>query len=375
MNRQNRSYASRCVNPAEWTVEDSSPEVDLDFLGQRNSTMRTMEDSSLLVSMSFASLQIGECKPLEGQDEVDKKTFEQWRSVLEAAMHFAGITDEISKASIFKMKAGVKLLDILEDTPDVGEPEKATSPYSNIMRRLGDYYGSRDYMLLQRQRLRAMYEESNESDVKYVKRLASVAKLCAYKSEQLTETVTDVLQTHALNIKVREAARKIARKGGSIQELMDKVRVAEIEKQAEDLFVKNHPTQTVVEVNAVSNVSSPSRFVRGQMHQYRGRGRFQRQRGTFSRGGGISSTSRLTCWRCTSRYHRPDECFAMDKVCRACQTKGHLERACSKSSLTKRPAIEDSGSKPNVKTRKIAAITATGDTDPNEHEDKNVSVE
>lgn len=366
MNRS-RPNLSRSGGTARWTVERTDPELAMNFFGQPNSTMRAPDESSIVTSMSFASLQIGECKPSEGQDEVDKRTFEQWRDILEAAMTFAGITDEAAKASIFKMKAGVKLIDVLENTPNVDTPDKTIAPYSNIMRRLRDYYGSRDYTLLQRQKLRAMVQESNESDLKYVKRLAAVAKLCAYSNEQLIETVTDVIQAHALNQKVREAGRKVARKGGSIQELLDKVRVAEIEKQAEDIFSKNHPSNASVEVNAVSAMSTRPRFGRGNGNA---RGRFPR-----TRGGGRSS-DRPICWRCTSKFHRHYECYAIDKICRACQVKGHIERACTKQNIpAKRRADDDVGTNATPpKTRKIAAITAAGESELEDPDDKKVSV-
>ncbi|XP_055591492.1 uncharacterized protein LOC129743483 [Uranotaenia lowii] len=225
-------------NLSGWIEEDLDGE-DNNFFGQRNSTMRSADESTMLTSMTLASLQIGECRPLEGEDEIDKKSFEQWRNIFESALKIAGIVDESTKISIFKMKAGAKLIDVLESTPNVESPDEETSPYSNVMCRLQEYYGSRDYTLLQRQKLRSMPQASGESDFKYMKRVVAVAKLCDYNADQLVETVADVVQAHAVNQKAREAARKVMRKGGSLQDLMNKVRAAEIEKQNEEIFARN----------------------------------------------------------------------------------------------------------------------------------------
>ncbi|XP_058814044.1 uncharacterized protein LOC131677958 [Topomyia yanbarensis] len=133
------------------------------------------------------------------------------------------------------------LLDVLESTVSSSTaPDEKVLPYSNAMYRLREIHGSRDYMLLQRQKLRSMTQSPDEPDVKFVKRVAAVAKLCDYSSEQMMETVADVVQSHTLNIKVREAGRKVMRKGGSITELLDKVRSAEIERQSKEIYAKNH---------------------------------------------------------------------------------------------------------------------------------------
>lgn len=212
------SRSSDSANDSGWIVEDSNTDTNM-FFGRPNSTMRVADESSFLTSMSFASLQVGECKPSEGEEEVDRKSFERWRSVLESGMDLAGITDEKMRASIFTIKAGVKLLVVLENSSSTGAPDERLFPYSNMMHRLSKYFGSRDYTLTQRQKLRSMTQGTDESDLKYVRRVIMVAKLCAYNSEQLLETVVDVIQNHALNQKVREAGRKIARKGGSLQDL------------------------------------------------------------------------------------------------------------------------------------------------------------
>lgn len=59
--------------------------------------------------------------------------------------------------------------------------------------------------------------------------------------------VADVIQSHALNFKIREAGRKIIRKRGTISELLDKMRAWKIEMLNEEVFAKNHPHSKPVE--------------------------------------------------------------------------------------------------------------------------------
>lgn len=57
-------------------------------------------NSILMASMSnlsFASLQVPECKPIDGEDEIDCKSYEQWKHILEASMQLAGVVDEATK--------------------------------------------------------------------------------------------------------------------------------------------------------------------------------------------------------------------------------------------------------------------------------------
>lgn len=364
-----------CRNLTGWVEEELDTEEN-NFFRQRNSTMRAADESSVFTSMTLASLQIAECKPLEGEDEIDKKSFEQWRDVLESALKIASITDESMRYSIFRMKAGAKLIDVLENTPDIDNPDEETLPYSNVMFRLREYYGSRDYTLLQRQKLKAMTQGKTESDFKFVKRLATVAKLCDYSPEQMVETVADVVQARAVNPKARAAARKIIRKEGTLQYLINKLRAAEIEKQNEDLFAKNHQTNTAAEIAAVSysNYRSTQNYGRGFTRNYRGRGTFPRGRGGFLHSNAMTSENSKPCWRCTGNFHLPTRCFAVDKICHRCKVKGHIERACNEPEKPKRRAGDvDSNSAPK---QKIAAIMATEEKEMNENEDKKpVSVE
>lgn len=52
---------------------------------------------------------------MEGEEEIDKLSFTRWCDILQSGMALAGISDEETKSNIFKMKAGSKLLDILDN--------------------------------------------------------------------------------------------------------------------------------------------------------------------------------------------------------------------------------------------------------------------
>ncbi|XP_058834714.1 uncharacterized protein LOC131691950 [Topomyia yanbarensis] len=231
------------------------------------------------------------------------------------------------------------LLDVLESTVSSSTaPDEKVLPYSNAMYRLREIHGSRDYILLQRQKLRSMTQSPDEPNVKFVKRVAAVAKLCDYSSEQMMETVADVVQSHTLNIKVREAGRKVMRKGGSITELLDKVRSAEIERQSKEIYAKNHQ-QPAAEIAATSYATSHPFHGYGHGSNFQSEGGFQRPRGGFqsrTRGAYVNAAGegyrkRVPCWRCSSNFHRPHNCHAIDKVCRNCEVKGRIARACRKT--------------------------------------------
>lgn len=58
------------------------------------------------------------------------------------------------------------------------------------------------------------------------------------------------------------------------------------------------------------------------------------------------------------RVTKPDRCFAIDKFCHLCQTKGHIQRACT-SSRVKREYDGVRYKSPASKVRKMAAVSAT----------------
>lgn len=345
-----------------------------DFL-PGHSTLRTdqskLNESSLQTSMnnlSLASLNIPECKPVMDEEDIDKKSFEEWKDLLEASMELVAVTEEHVKMSVFKIKAGSKLLDILNSTASVeGIPDPNTNPYSNAISRLNNYFGSRDYTLMQRQKLRSLTQRADESDTKYVNRIIAAAKLCDFSNEQLCENVAFTIQSHAGNVKIREICRKVLRKGESVVYLLNKVRAVEIERVNEELYTKNH--QQVKQIAAIaanreSQQSSkpqyrktvnviPSRQQRtfGNKQNFRRRGRYL-QNG-FTR---TSSINRNRCWRCSSLFHNPENCHCIEKICRNCHQKGHIQRACRAEEATKRKYPE-SNEPTASKIRKIATVS------------------
>lgn len=393
---------NRQPNCFEWIEEPNvGDNFSEGFMG-RNSTMResrqettrNANDVSILNSISFASLNITECRPIEGEDEIDRKSFERWRELLDASMEFAGVVDEFSKMSIFKIKAGSKLMEVLDNTSSqIDDPDVTVYPYSNVMSRLKKHFNSRDYVLLQRQKLRSMAQNKEESDLNYVKRVAAVAKLCDYATDQLMENVAAVVQAQALNIKVREAGRKVMRKGGTLSDFFDKIRGIEIEKLHEENFIRNHreikrDNQEIAAVRydhpSVPQLRQHPQFVSKPLrsshtaayNQFRMTGSY-RGRGGAQRGmNRISSSGRKPCWRCTGSFHGPQECHAINKVCRNCQRLGHIERACRQLpqvSTRKRIMFDEKELPSPSKLRKVAMITT--DQEVTDEEKDTVSVQ
>lgn len=371
---------------------------------------RGVTESSLMMTMSFASLQISECKPMIGAQDVDRKTFEQWKEQFEAALMFAGVSSEMMKFNAFKMKAGYKLLELLNLTVSVGTTvDEQIYPYSNAIQRLDNYYRSREYTLLQRQKLRSTTQLRGEEDMDYVKRVVGIVKLCGYPEDQELEMVTDVIQASAVNPKVREVSRKFSRKGGVMAVFMNKVEACINDMRSEENYAKTH--QIAAEVAAVSyNRPATCGYNRGHPSYRRGAYGYQVGAGNYSLGSGSNhqearnwnaargrgtarvsfgrpGTSRddgrrpVPCWRCTSNFHSPDECYNATKTCRRCGIKGHIERAC-RPALSIQGAIQAKGyyveegeGPPAQKLRKVAAITASEHTEEdNVQADQSVSV-
>ncbi|XP_055604497.1 uncharacterized protein LOC129752751 [Uranotaenia lowii] len=352
--------------------------------------------SSSINNLSFASLSVPECKPVSDDGEIDKKTFNQWKDHLESSMLLTGISDEFTKMNVFRIRAGRKLLDVLDNTKtNFNTPDITTAPYSNAMHRLCSYFGSREYAFMQREKLRTMTQNKDEPDFKYVKRIIEAAKVCDFDENRLVESVTDVIQFHATNAKVREVARKILRKGGSYIDLLDKVRSIEVEKMHESIYATHSNQVKQVEVAAITQQPQRSGFGNnrgGYRGGYRGGFRYNRggirstqpnpghslnnridgnngymrtlnfQRSAYNRTNWSSPETSQgfmlnhACWRCTSKFHEAHECSARFKVCRSCNEEGHLERVCPGSSSTSRSDFNKSGG-PQSKIPKIAAVS------------------
>lgn len=385
-NRKLRQRQSTMLTERQWEESENSPEehFEIDSSEPANGEQSRLTDASFRMSMnnlSFASLNIPECKPKDGEEDVDRHSFEQWIGVLEASMQLVGVTDEYTQIRILRIKAGPKLLSILENTDSPAEaPNPETHPYSNAIARLQKFFGSRDYRLMQRQKLRSMTQNDGENDLKYVKRIVAAAKLCDFNEEQLLENVAYVIQSHAPNPKIREISRKILRKGGSLVNLIDKVQACDLERMHEDIYQQNHVQQRKAVVAAVTRgqqeendnqQGSMNRVERNANYRQRdgnprqqafGRWQSSRGRGAHIRRGtgrGSRMNNRSTCFRCTSPFHTPDDCHAIEWICRNCHEKGHIERACTEPQSSNRSKRQNNMvvEEPPVKIRKVAAIT------------------
>ncbi|XP_035915821.1 uncharacterized protein LOC118513756 [Anopheles stephensi] len=358
--------------PFEEIFEDEpSHSTSINMMSQDNSILSTSMNT-----LSAVSISIPECKPIDKMEEIDRRSFENWKELLEASMELAGIADENTKNNVFKVKAGSMLREVLEGTPTLSIPDVAIALYSNAMKRLGNFFSSREYRLVQRQKFRSLTQNMEESDLKYLKRVIAAATLCDFDEEKLTEGVTEVIQLHALNAKVREAGRKIMRKGGTLAALVEKVQGYEVHKANEEIFMKTHQPAmearvAVVTRGRVESVAPPL-GARGRNFGFQGRPNwrsFINSGGNFSQSGSKAPNKPIACWRCTSQFHAPSQCHATDKVCRNCKKTGHIKRACRQTStsntLKRRASRDEEGP---VKSRKIATVTK----EENEKEETNI---
>lgn len=264
-------------------------------------------------------------------------------------MQLAGISDEPTKYMIFKVKAGILLLDIFRNTKsDENAPDVVSNPFSNAMYRLKTYFGSGSDIMLQRRKLALMFQKQGESDSAYITRVGATARLCEYGTERESETIMGTVANHARCKEVRTAALKMLHRKGSFTELIDKVREIECIRLSEQFFKERHEPIEPANVAPVSadfplmsqryrrqnfnnqvfsrrNVRGhpPRSYVRPGTQRFFGHGRFQ-QTSAISQ----NSPQRYRCWRCTSMYHDPSDCHAIDKICRGCGRNGHIQIAC-----------------------------------------------
>lgn len=366
--------------------------------------------------LSVSSINIPECKPLDGDDEIYRHSYEAWRELLEDTMRLAGVHDDATQFTIFKIKAGTRLLQIFRNTksqPDYPNPE--TEPFANAMHRLKTYFGSGSDVMLQRRKLSLMTQNPGESSLAFITRVGSTARLCEYGEEKEFEEIVGTISENAVSKDVRIAALKMLSRKGTFSDLVDTVRELEAIRINEEFFKQKHQKMESAAVAAVSaaypvydrpTFSRPG--PRGDRFQHissrRRDYRFNPSRGSRPYGNGApnrpygyggpsrpygnsgpnrpygnsgpnrqygngapnrrgpareaSNNRPDRCWRCNSVYHLATECDTADKECSGCGCIGHILRACpnlGQPRTYKRRADPDT-EEPEGKRETIAAV-------------------
>lgn len=317
---------------------------------------RSFEESRFLSSvnqLSVASINVPECKGTDNEP-IHRQTFELWKDLLVDSLKLAGIDEEATMYTVFKVKAGPRLLDIFRNTKTQADaPDPDTAPFSNAMHRLKTYFGSGSDVMLMRRRLALMVQKGNETDLNYIVRVGSTARLCEFENDKEFEEIVSTVAEHARSRDVRTAALKMISRQGSFTDLVDKVRELEAIQLNEDYVKQKHGRERENLAPAlVAPVRSPQvweapRFPRGNMN-FRGypgrRGSWRAPRGRYPSANVQSRPQNQPlagerCWRCYSVYHTGDICNVKDKTCHKCGLVGHIQRACTPSTY-KRTAKE-----------------------------------
>lgn len=362
------------------------------------SSVTSAEESKFFSSMNqlcLASLNVPECKPSD-EGDIHRQTFEQWKELLLDNLRLAGIEDEGTKFTVFRVKAGSRLLEIFRNTmTHEGFADPDTDPFTNAMQRLRSYFGSGSDVMLMRRRLALMFQKAEETDLAFITRVGSIARLCEYDKDKEFEEIVGAVAEHAKSKEVRSAALKMLSRKGSLSELIDKVREIEAIRLNEEYVMQKRGNIESSQIAAVQSTGpwavnhqqryynppgygyqqeqsqrSGRSYPRGnpyQRGQYYPRGNSILRGQPNSRRGWQSSRygapyrqpgnkveaqepRKDCCWRCGSQYHSPDECRSIDKICDKCGRRGHIQRACVEGG--KRLATERLDTTP----RKIATV-------------------
>ncbi|XP_062546292.1 uncharacterized protein LOC134212426 [Armigeres subalbatus] len=305
-------------------------------MGFSANTNHSFEESRFLCSMnqlSVASINLPECRATDGE-QIHRQTFEQWKDLLVDSLKLAGIEDETTMYTVFKVKAGPRLLEIFRNTSsDVGAPNPDSEPFSNALHRLKSYFGSGSDIMLLRRRLALMVQKHDESDLNFIARVGSTARLCQFEEDKEFEEVVATVAEHARSREVRTTALKMLSRKGSFTELVDKVRELEAIQLNEEYVMQKHGKRSD-QPALIAPVRSweSNRSTRGNKTN---RGYPSRRGGWYTPRGRQASSGvqnqpqgRERCWRCFSVYHSANICTAKDKVCNRCGSIGHIRRAC-----------------------------------------------
>ncbi|XP_055534396.1 uncharacterized protein LOC129723923 [Wyeomyia smithii] len=350
-------------------VEDRSE----DFVGttehantERVDPSVTLQESRFISSvnqLSVSSLTIPECKPLVDEEEITRHCYELWKDLLCDSMKLAGIQDEETKFVLFRIKAGSRLLGIYNNTKSTdGAPDQKTHPFSNALHRMKLYFASGSDIMLQRRKLAFMTQKSEESDLTFVNRVASTARLCDYTENKELEEIIECVAGHAANREVRKAALRILNRRGTVIDLMNAVKEIETIQINEDYFNLKHGIQKPALVAPIRADYPKNPVIRNRFHPYNGRGTASASRNQHRNAAG-STRSNLShegkCWRCNNPYHLPNDCraFVNQEVCRNCGRIGHYKRACRFPDQSAPPNSRKQETKGMI-TEKIATVVA-----------------
>ncbi|XP_062540321.1 uncharacterized protein LOC134208339 [Armigeres subalbatus] len=337
----------------------------------------TNELSRFVTSMnqiSVSSISVPECKPsIEGED-ISRLDFDAWQDLLTNSLMLAGITEEATQFAVFKVKAGQKLLEMYRSTVSSGDvPDEGIFPYSNAMSRLKMYFASTSDIMLQRRKLSLMMQHPKESDLVFIRRVATAARQCEYPDGKQLEEILSTVAEQARYKEVRIAALKMMSRKSSLADLIDKVREIETIRLNEEYVSKKHvtPDTTLAPVNAVKVEAGLSRFVANRATPAYARTPQQRinirgGRGQRSARGGMvwrGSNSHVLerCTRCNSVYHSAERCFAINLKCHNCGDMGHLLRACNRPVAPRKQRFHDEGM-PAKDPLEVAAVAAKQET-------------
>lgn len=361
-------------------------------INSRNVAATSQDESTRFLSsinqLSVASINVPECKPTDDGD-IHRQTYELWKDLLIDSMTLAGIEDEQTRFTVFKVKAGIKLLEIFRNTKSQSDdPDPVVRPFSNALQRLKSYFGSGSDVMLMRRKLALMTQRADETDLAYITRVGSMARLCGYDDNKEFEEIVATIAEHAREKEVRTTALKMLSKKGTFTDLVDKIREIESIRLNEEYVMRKRgrPDQALV-----ATINTPShrqrfqdRFQPGQAsmasannsfryqqrfgdrnqtryHPYQrgmqsARGRWQPPRGDQFRDGRSGPMS-VRCWRCESVFHSPNNCTAKGKVCLQCGQLGHIRRACKAPG--KRGDVHSFGQQQMTSNEESSGLVAT----------------